>query len=84
MKKLIKSYKFWVAFAGSVGIFLMALSDTLGIVINVQGVKETIMAFCGILVVFGIVKKTDAKEQEPIAAENDKENAENQELKNNE
>ena len=35
----------------------MALADTLNIKINVDGVKECIMALCGILVVFGIVKK---------------------------
>lgn len=57
MIKLIKSYKFWTALAGSLGVLLMALSDTLNIKINVDGVKECIMALCSVLVVFGIVKK---------------------------
>ena len=67
MKKLFTSYKFWTAFAGSVGVLLMALSDTIGISINVDGVKETIMAFCGVLIVFGVVQtpkpKTEQKQE---------------------
>lgn len=65
MKKLIKSYKFWTALAGSVGILLTAISEEIGITINVEGVKEIIMALFGVLVVFGIVKKPSQKFQEP-------------------
>ena len=57
MKKLVKSYKFWTSFAGAVGVLLMALSDAIGIQINTDGVKECIMAFCSVLIVFGVVKK---------------------------
>lgn len=64
MKKLFTSYKFWTAFAGSVGVLLMALSDTIGISINVDGVKETIMAFCGVLIAFGVVQKPKTKTEQ--------------------
>ena len=69
MIKLIKSYKFWTSLAGSVGLVLTAMSDTFGISINVSGVKEIIMTLCGVLIVFGVVKK-------PV-----QENKENQEQK---
>ena len=65
MKKLLKSYKFWTALAGSAGILLTAISEQIGITINVDGVKEIIMALCGVLVVFGIVKKPSQKLQTP-------------------
>lgn len=55
---MIRSYNFWLKLAGSVGLFLTAISENLGIYINVVGVKEIIMTFCGILITIGIVKKT--------------------------
>ena len=64
MIKLIKSYKFWTSLAGSVGLILTAMSDTFGISINVSGVKETIMAICGVLIVFGVVKKPVQEKKE--------------------
>lgn len=66
MLKLLKSYKFWTAFAGAIGVLFMALSDTFGITINVDGVKEIIMSICGILIVFGFVKKPKNEKQKDI------------------
>lgn len=63
MLKLLKSYKFWTALAGAVGVLFVALSDTFGIKINAEGVKEIIMSICGILIVFGIVKKPKTQEK---------------------
>lgn len=77
MLKLLKSYKFWTAFAGAVGVLFMALSDTFGITINVDGVKEIIMSICGILIVFGIVKKPK-KEEQKNGANIDKQEEKNQ------
>lgn len=57
MIKLLKSYKFWTALAGSVGLFLTSMSEQLGIYINANGVKEAIMVLCSALVAFGIIKK---------------------------
>lgn len=61
MKKLIKSYNFWTALAGSVGLLVVSIGKMLGYQIQVQGVEEVIMAICGVLIVFGIVKKPISK-----------------------
>ena len=55
--KMMKSYKFWVALSGAVGLFITSLSKILGFEISSEGVSEVIMAFCGVLIVFGIVSK---------------------------
>ncbi|MBQ7884851.1 MAG: hypothetical protein IJ318_01995 [Clostridia bacterium] len=57
MKKLIKSYSFWTALAGAVGLLVVSIGKIFGIQIAATGVEETIMALCGVLVVFGVVKK---------------------------
>ena len=62
MKKLIKSYKFWTALAGSMGLLLTAISEHIGIYINAEGAKEIIMALCSVLVVLGVVKKPNKQE----------------------
>ena len=67
MKKLIKSYKFWTALAGAMGLFVTAISEHIGINISAEGVKEIIMAFCGVLVVFGIVKKPNTSETQNLS-----------------
>lgn len=61
MKKLIKSYNFWTALAGSVGLLVVSIGKMLGYEIQAQGVEEVIMAVCGVLIVFGIVKKPTTK-----------------------
>jgi len=71
MKKLIKSYKFWTTLAGAVGLFITAISQHIGINISADGVKEIIMAFCGVLVVFGFVKKPSTSELNQNQVEND-------------
>ena len=63
--KLIKSYKFWTALAGSVGLLFTLISEHVGVNINAEGVKEIIMAICSVLVVFGIVKKPSQKQEAP-------------------
>ncbi len=74
MKKLIKSYKFWSALAGAVGLLFVAINDTLGISINAGGVEQIILAVCGILVVFGIVKMPNSKEKPEAKNEKQEEN----------
>ena len=63
MKNLIKSYKFWTALAGSIGLLLTLISEHIGIYINADGAKEIIMAVCSVLVVFGVVKKPQKQEE---------------------
>lgn len=65
MKNLIKSYKFWTALAGSVGLLFTLISEHLGVSLNAQGAKEIIMAICSVLIVFGVVKKPNLKQEEP-------------------
>ena len=67
MKKLIKSYNFWSALAGSIGLLAVNVAKLFGYEITATGVEEIIMAICGVLVVFGIVKK-------PTKQQNVKEN----------
>ena len=63
MKKLIKSYSFWTAFAGAVGLLVVSIGKIFGLQIVAQGIEETIMAICGVLVVLGIVKKPNTKQE---------------------
>lgn len=77
MKKLIKSYKFWTALAGAVGLLLTAISEHIGININADGAKEIIMAICSILVVFGIVKKPNKTQNDDINLSEQKQQDEN-------
>ena len=67
MKKLIKSYRFWSALAGAVGLLVVNIAKLFGYTMSSVAVEELIMAICGVLVVFGIVAKpeqTDKKEEE--------------------
>ena len=77
MKK-IRSYGFWTALSGAVVLFLKALGDICGFSIQDDLVSGIIMAFAGILVVFGVVnmpQKEDEKEGDPKEDE-DNENGE--------
>ena len=72
--KMIKSYRFWVALSGAVGLFITSLSKILGFEISSEGVSEVIMAFCGVLIVLGVVSKPkkDTKQPEDNEVEEDK------------
>lgn len=70
MDKRFKSYSFWTALAGAVVVFLNALGDCFGFSIDNDLVSGLIMAFAGILVVFGVV--TMPKENEDKLQESDK------------
>ena len=65
---MIKTYNFWVSLAGAVGLLAVSIGKMFGYQIEAEGVSEIIMAICGVLIVFGIVKKPkteeDAKEQD--------------------
>ena len=63
MKNLIKSYKFWTALAGATGLLVVSIAKIFGFSISSTPIEEVIMAICGVLVVFGIVKKPSKKEQ---------------------
>lgn len=57
MKQRIKSYKFWVALSASIILFLKTLGQALNFEIDEEIINGIIMAFCGVLVVFGVVEK---------------------------
>ena len=63
MKKLIKSYRFWTALSGSVGLLVVSAAKIFGVTISSNAVEDFIMAICGVLVVLGIVKKPKSKEK---------------------
>lgn len=78
MKKLIKSYKFWTALSGAVGILVVCVAKIFGLCISSAPIEEAIMALCGVLVVFGIVKKpktqgkiTQTSDEQSEISEND-------------
>ncbi len=64
MKKLIKSYRFWTALAGSAGLLVVSTAKIFGVTISSTAVEDFIMAICGVLVVLGIVKKPKSKEKD--------------------
>lgn len=72
MKKLIKSYKFWTALAGAVGLLVVSFAKIFGYSISSNGIEEFIMAICGVLVVFGVVKKPKSKQKEEDTENKDK------------
>ena len=79
MKKLIKSYKFWTALAGSLGLLGVSIGKIFGLTIVASGIEEIIMAICGVLVVFGIVKKPQKSQKTTAQDEpNIQENSQNQ------
>ncbi len=51
-KEKLKSKTFWLALSGAIVVFL----QTAGVKIDAPYVNELVTAFCGILVVAGIIK----------------------------
>lgn len=62
MKKLIKSYRFWTALAGALGLLVVSIAKLFGHTMSSVVVEELVMAVCGVLIVFGIVKKPETEE----------------------
>lgn len=75
MKNLIKSYKFWTALSGAVGLLVVCVAKIFGFCISSAPIEEAIMALCGVLVVFGIVKKPIKKEQTNDTQQDDDKNS---------
>lgn len=59
-KEKLKSYGFWLSLSGAVVIFLQAL----GLKIEKPVIDGIVNAFCGILVVLGIISKSDKEKPE--------------------
>lgn len=70
MKKLIKSYSFWTAFAGSIGLLAVSIGKVFGYEISATGVEEVVMAICGVLIVFGVVKSPKNTTKNNLKASN--------------
>lgn len=64
MKNLIKSYKFWTALAGSIGLLAVSIGKVCGYNIASDGIEEIVMALCGVLIVFGVVKKPKVNQEQ--------------------
>ncbi len=62
MKKF-KNYAFWVVLAGAIVVFLENLESMLCVDIDEALIESLILSFCGILVVLGIVTKSDEDTQ---------------------
>ena len=77
MKKLIKSYSFWTALSGAIGLLAVNIAKLFGITIESKEIEEVIMAICGVLVVFGVVT-IPKKDKEQDANNNSEENKNNQ------
>lgn len=70
MKKLIKSYNFWTTLAGSIGLLAVSIGKVFGYEISATGVEEVVMAICGILIVFGVVKSPKNTTKNNLKASN--------------
>lgn len=67
MKEKIKSYNFWTALAGAIVILINSIGKACGFIVESDIVYGIVMAFAGLLVVFGIVtmpKKEDCNEDD--------------------
>ncbi len=87
MKNRFKSYSFWTALAGAVVVFLNALGDCFGFSVDNDLVKGLIMAFAGLLVVFGIVtmpENNQNSESDADINENEENSTENSDEDNKE
>lgn len=71
MKKLFKSYRFWSALAGSLGLLVVSIAKLFGYTMSSVVIEELIMAVCGVLVVLGIVKKPEQSEKDDTIANDD-------------
>lgn len=64
-----KSYAFWTSLAAAVVVLVGVLASIFGFEANEKLVTDLIMAICGILVVFGIVKMPG--KETPVTQENE-------------
>ena len=65
MNNKFKSYSFWIAVSGAVGIVFVNLGKVFGFSFNSDLLTEIVDSICGVLIMFGILtisnngKKTD-------------------------
>jgi len=60
--KKFSNYAFWIAFVGALVVFLEDIEALFGIDINTTLIESIILSFCGVLVVLGVVHKTNTSE----------------------
>jgi len=65
MKK-IRTYGFWVALSGAIVMLVNALGRAFGFEIEDKLVSDIILAFAGVLVVFGIVIMPQKEENDKV------------------
>ncbi len=65
MKK-IRTYGFWVALSGAIVMLVNALGRAFGFEIEDKLVSDIVLAFAGVLVVFGIVIMPQKEENDKV------------------
>ena len=82
MREKMKKYNFWTSLAGSVVILICAIGKFCGFEIENEIISNVIIAFAGVLVVFGVVVPDEKhNSQEDLKNENITQNDENSQKK---
>lgn len=61
--KKMKSYSFWASLSAAIIILINSLGNAFGFSIENQLVEDIIMSFAGVLVVIGLVSKSEKKKE---------------------
>lgn len=64
LKVKIKSYKFWTSLAAGIVVLVELIGRAVGFIPNGVLINDIIMAFCGVLIVLGVVRDGIPKEEE--------------------
>ena len=59
-----KTYAFWLALSSAVVILIQSVGKLFGFEIDSVLIENVVMSICGVLVVLGIITKTDTQEKE--------------------
>ncbi len=63
MKK-IRQYGFWISLAGAIILFIQTICESFGIRFESDIARSIVTAFCGILVVLGVLIKTEEPKED--------------------
>ena len=76
MKNKFKSYSFWIAVSGAVGIVIVNFGKIFGFSFNSDVLTEIVDSICGVLILFGIItiSKDDKNKEQNITQNLDDEN----------
>ena len=74
MKKLIRSYSFWTALAGGLGVLASAIARAFSVKLEEKIITDIVMSFAGVLVAIGFVKMPSAKEEQEPSSQDEEDN----------